>query len=1513
MESDSEDNSKSCDSWDDDPEIKEIKEMEKDLEMQIMKNIKKEKVISVDLPSNSTPVQLKVEVEVEQYSDKEDIDDPPANDDDDDDDDDGDDDGDGDDDDDDDDEEDISDNNITNIEELRGASNCNNYNRATSDVESLSKLNVYKKIKSFTAQVHISAEELIDAAKHHQVLDNYADKFLSVRVLNSLFRWNRKILEADFAERSIQVALDKWICWFRQCTRYSDVPQFYKCYMCDKAWWDLDPFREHLRKHKTDYIVNFEDLGYESNIVAYLSKELRPPFKNIRTQGKCLKCDRRCENHFFKANYSPIIPDKGDYPYFCLKCTEKFPTCGARRVHEQTQHGKQQFPCLYCKLSFSSKRILEDHLQRHTVRSDRPSTIPTKLCAECNLRYAVFKTHPCPKKWFRWCNQCYRQFDMKGAQEIHGLFSKTNVSCNICSQKFFSECSLVDHYLTHTNNFTLQYLCTRCGVFIHKDLRKQHKKQFHNRNPYYNKIPLVLPFIVPKALFLSKIEGLPGTKVQVLYVVETPPPPRVSKQQELKAALDGLKQDMYEHLSQYANTSQTTTPTRNCETTCIDLTESEPEQEINVKTEINIEPEECEDDIINLNINNISLMKTRATEQSTTEQNKEPELVLEKTNQITNEPGTFNIEILNVNNGTDSFEIQLKYDSESSLKQSQREKSVSHIEHNISSDEFASDSSNDEGTECTENGDVISVNKYRVKQPCVCTKCNTRYDTLESYLSHFTSHNYQSNTCPQCLSVFGTPMKLAWHFKTHINRTFLKTKFLDGDQKSEKLYRCKHCKQIFFKNEFFEHWESHFVLVRFKDSERYETALEVGKRSRTISESSMKTIIDCILNDEYLKSQKTCVVCMKEFNRQNVIKRHLIEHMLKDAQLKGEKNGDTNRIFNWCLRCQICSELLENSIVYKIHLREHASLPVHTCDVCDRVFNNTYYFAKHKKKHDLEKENSIKQLYEKQTEANPSAGRQVLESEPELNIKPEMPFEVIDEFEDDANVNDDMATPQRDEGMSVESSISSDVDKIKIEATTSIQDIKKEIVEEDLQVEMDYNEFSVVKLEYEDLIERKENSPSELAITAEENSSDSSLDEEIEYAEVEDLLNVKRKRHETRGRKPAVQIEPHLCTKCDKEYDSLYKYLEHLTCHDLKANTCPQCLKTFERTTKLMWHFKIHINQTFLKIKFLKTEEKAGKIFRCRHCKKIVTKDDFFEHWERHYALMDWKSQKKMDVVIVNTDKNNKNLSETMMKNIIDYILGDPKFKRQKICVVCKRTFNRQSDVKRHLVEHLLKDAQVNGERSFFNWSLRCQICSEAFDKASSYKSHLREHASLPIYTCELCDRVFSDSSNFTKHKKVHNLQNYRCEICNKKFQTLPYLEKHMEIHKEKPIKCPCCPVMSYTPSLNRRHIRMHHVKGTKTLCPICSERFHTLKMKWDHLWQVHKLRKEKWDCNLCGSSYRKFKDLKDHYKDVHRKKYLKLMSGNKKDKIKKLLLQANVTVKSEPAEESNEMVDIIN
>lgn len=28
MESDSEDNSKSCDSWDDDPEIKEIKEME---------------------------------------------------------------------------------------------------------------------------------------------------------------------------------------------------------------------------------------------------------------------------------------------------------------------------------------------------------------------------------------------------------------------------------------------------------------------------------------------------------------------------------------------------------------------------------------------------------------------------------------------------------------------------------------------------------------------------------------------------------------------------------------------------------------------------------------------------------------------------------------------------------------------------------------------------------------------------------------------------------------------------------------------------------------------------------------------------------------------------------------------------------------------------------------------------------------------------------------------------------------------------------------------------------------------------------------------------------------------------------------------------------------------------------------------------------------------------------------------------------------------------------------------
>ncbi|XP_063391895.1 uncharacterized protein LOC134677383 isoform X2 [Cydia fagiglandana] len=346
------------------------------------------------------------------------------------------------------------------------------------------------------------------------------------------------------------------------------------------------------------------------------------------------------------------------------------------------------------------------------------------------------------------------------------------------------------------------------------------------------------------------------------------------------------------------------------------------------------------------------------------------------------------------------------------------------------------------------------------------------------------------------------------------------------------------------------------------------------------------------------------------------------------------------------------------------------------------------------------------------------------------------------------------------------------------------------------------------------------------------------------------------------------------CTKCDRGFSTLKKYALHFDKHGYRYMSCPQCGQVFESVTKLMPHLNSHLKTQFFKLQLIKSCEDVDncKVYECKNCKEVVGQEKWFEHWERHLQLLEPAEKAPQETIKIG-ENGERSLNAGSLKEVLETLTKQytNENRRAKACIVCARVFERKNDTKRHLIEHLLEDAYAN---LLTNQMLKCQICGDLHKKPDNYKKHMRDHANLPIYKCGLCNKTFSDSSNFTKHKKIHNLKAYICDICSKKFQAKVSLEKHIQMHMETdPITCDQCQRVFHDRSFYNRHYRQHHDKIlTKFRCMLCREKFPSLREKWDHLWEVHKQRKEKADCPICGVSYRKFIDVKKHAFQVHGK-----------------------------------------
>ena len=129
-----------------------------------------------------------------------------------------------------------------------------------------------------------------------------------------------------------------------------------------------------------------------------------------------------------------------------------------------------------------------------------------------------------------------------------------------------------------------------------------------------------------------------------------------------------------------------------------------------------------------------------------------------------------------------------------------------------------------------------------------------------------------------------------------------------------------------------------------------------------------------------------------------------------------------------------------------------------------------------------------------------------------------------------------------------------------------------------------------------------------------------------------------------------------------------------------------------------------------------------------------------------------------------------------------------------------------------------------------------CDFCKKAFNNQLSLSRHIYEHTLDRKYKCNLCKESFPFQSQLTYHKRTHRKQrSFFCSFprCGRKFKNCGDLNRHARTHSNKVYRCPDC---TYT-NPDKRNYESHRLIYSNIephVCPQCGNgfRFNTQKRR---------------------------------------------------------------------------------
>ncbi|XP_046913015.2 uncharacterized protein LOC124493936 [Dermatophagoides farinae] len=169
----------------------------------------------------------------------------------------------------------------------------------------------------------------------------------------------------------------------------------------------------------------------------------------------------------------------------------------------------------------------------------------------------------------------------------------------------------------------------------------------------------------------------------------------------------------------------------------------------------------------------------------------------------------------------------------------------------------------------------------------------------------------------------------------------------------------------------------------------------------------------------------------------------------------------------------------------------------------------------------------------------------------------------------------------------------------------------------------------------------------------------------------------------------------------------------------------------------------------------------------------------------------------KLRPIIINSNTNFDDNDEKNL-NIAPSVNSDGKEEFQ--CPICKFSFSRLYDLKRHCRTH-------TADRPF-----GCKYCGNMFKRKKTLKLHIRIHTGEKPYRCPICNYSSTQSQNVYKHIRIHTGEKpFKCDQCNKRFSEKQGLKLHSTIHDSKQFRCKYCPNFYSRRDTLRAHMYEKH------------------------------------------------------------------------------------------------------
>lgn len=171
------------------------------------------------------------------------------------------------------------------------------------------------------------------------------------------------------------------------------------------------------------------------------------------------------------------IAATSDGTYECDICKVHFADARQFRVHKKTHNATVKiWPCKACGKNYSSKNLLDEHMNMHTgARPYKCPHCPKDFASKYTLT-AHMKIHYDRKRPFE-CKDCGKSFfsNQNLTQHIRTHTGVKEYECEVCNKKFGSQHNLEVHKIVHTGH--KPFICRTCGkAFARRAEIKDHER-----------------------------------------------------------------------------------------------------------------------------------------------------------------------------------------------------------------------------------------------------------------------------------------------------------------------------------------------------------------------------------------------------------------------------------------------------------------------------------------------------------------------------------------------------------------------------------------------------------------------------------------------------------------------------------------------------------------------------------------------------------------------------------------------------------------------------------------------------------------------------------------------------------------------------------------------------------------------------------------------------------------------------------------------------------------------------